>query len=53
LGHRAPPTTASLLCSVANHGLPAGSAFLGKPFSPVELARKVREVLDIEPDLRG
>ena len=34
--------------SVANHGLPAGSAFLGKPFSPVELARKVREVLDVE-----
>ncbi len=34
-------------------GLPLGTAFLGKPFSPVELAREVREVLDVEPAARG
>jgi DNA-binding response OmpR family regulator len=37
--------------SVASHGLPRGTAFLGKPFSPAELARRVREVLDVEPDV--
>jgi CheY-like chemotaxis protein len=33
--------------AVVQHGaLPAGSAFLQKPFSPDGLARKVRDVLD-------
>ena len=33
--------------AVVEHGsLPAGSAFLQKPFSPDSLARKVRDVLD-------
>jgi two-component system cell cycle sensor histidine kinase/response regulator CckA len=33
--------------AVLRHGVEAGSdAFLQKPFSPFELARRVREVLD-------
>jgi len=36
--------------AVVQHGtLPAGSAFLQKPFSPDGLARKVRDVLDARP----
>jgi DNA-binding response OmpR family regulator len=31
---------------LAAHGLPAGTAFLQKPFKPRDLAAKVREVLD-------
>ncbi|MDB6150032.1 MAG: sensor histidine kinase response regulator [Chthoniobacter sp.] len=31
------------------HGLEAGAAFLQKPFTPAELAKKVREVLDASP----
>ncbi len=28
------------------HGLQPGTAFLQKPFTPADLARKVREVID-------
>jgi nitrogen-specific signal transduction histidine kinase len=33
-------------------GLPAGAAFIQKPFAPSALARKVREVLDERPEAR-
>ena len=33
------------------HGLEGGTAFLQKPFSPMELARKVRETMDAGRDL--
>jgi PAS domain S-box-containing protein len=37
--------------TVLRHGaLEAGSAFLEKPFSPIDLARRAREVLDAESD---
>jgi PAS domain S-box-containing protein len=36
--------------SATQRGLPAGAAFLGKPFAPADLARKVREVLDEEAE---
>jgi len=33
--------------AIAHHGvLDSGTAFLQKPFSPAELTKKVREVLD-------
>ena len=35
---------------IENHGVPAGVAFLQKPFSPEALLLKVREVLDSPPD---
>ncbi|HEY8483458.1 MAG TPA: response regulator, partial [Longimicrobiales bacterium] len=38
---------------IFRHGvLNAGAAFIGKPFSPQELAQKVREVLDAPPVYR-
>jgi CheY-like chemotaxis protein len=35
--------------TVVRHGVPAGTVFLQKPFTPATLARKVREVLDAPP----
>ena len=45
---RATPTT-----PIVHHGvLEAGTAFLQKPFTPADLARRVREMLDAEADRR-
>ena len=52
---QARPGTAVLLMSgyaheaVTDEGLPAGSAFLAKPFGPDELVQAVRGVLDAQP----
>ncbi len=35
--------------TIGRHGVGTGFAFLQKPFSPADVARKVREVLDTEP----
>ena len=34
---------------ILKEGIKKGAAFLQKPFSPIELAHKVREVLDAKP----
>jgi two-component system, cell cycle sensor histidine kinase and response regulator CckA len=43
-------TDERILC---RHGVGAGTAFLQKPFSPSDLAKKVREVIDEAPAVNG
>ncbi len=41
--------TVPLPCVIVRHGvLDEGVSFIGKPYAPLALARKVREVLDTQ-----